>query len=210
MTLKRITAKFFVRDPEPVHLDEFRTVFHTWIQNGAVEGLLIDVVDYKHVQNGPGIILIGDRVDYGLDLNAGRPGMLLRRKYREQPDLPLQSRLQEALFLALRACHALETDPALKGRIVFESNDVEIAFPDRLHAPNTTETFARFSPDIFYALKRFFSTDALELQAVSPDPRKVFAVSAQIPDAAPVGALIQNFERTGSPRQAEHLPGSLR
>ena len=61
MNPQRIAIKFFVTpDPtEAVDLAPFTPLFHEFIQKASVPGLLIDVADYAHVPNGPGIILIG-------------------------------------------------------------------------------------------------------------------------------------------------------
>ena len=80
MISQRISVKFFVSEPDAVHLPAFIPVFHRWIQDHAVEGLLIDVADYKHVPEGPGILLIGHEGDYSIDMAKGRPGLLYSRK----------------------------------------------------------------------------------------------------------------------------------
>ena len=77
---QRIKVKYFVQEPAAVDLPAFIPVFHHWIQEHRVEGLLIDVADYKHMQNGPGIVLIGHEADYALDLAGGRPGLIYDRK----------------------------------------------------------------------------------------------------------------------------------
>jgi len=76
LNLHRISVKYFVTDPTVVNLDEIVPVFHRWIQNQSVEGFLIDVADYKHVCQGPGVVLIGHEADYALDMTGGRPGLL--------------------------------------------------------------------------------------------------------------------------------------
>ncbi len=48
--------------PDPIRLDDFIPLFHRWIQEQAIDGhLLIDVHDYSHIQQGPGILLVGAR-----------------------------------------------------------------------------------------------------------------------------------------------------
>jgi hypothetical protein len=82
MNTQRIAVKFFV-EPDPratVDLEPFIAMFHRFIQQGSVEGLLIDVADYAHVIEGPGVILIGHDVDYGIDTTGGRAGLLVTRK----------------------------------------------------------------------------------------------------------------------------------
>ena len=66
-----------------------------------LEELLIDVADYLHVHNGPGIMLIGHEADYSLDNRAGRLGLLYNRK--EQLDGTTQEKLAQAARAALTA-----------------------------------------------------------------------------------------------------------
>ena len=67
MLPKRISVKLFTTDPEAeVDLHKYIRVFHEFIKEKKVEGLLIDVADYSHVPEGPGIVLIGHDVDYSL------------------------------------------------------------------------------------------------------------------------------------------------
>ncbi|MBY0396577.1 MAG: hypothetical protein K2X91_08940, partial [Thermoleophilia bacterium] len=76
----RIGVKLYAEDPAAVRPDRFIPVFHGWIQRGAVPGLLIDVADYAHVPQGPGVMLIGHEADHAIDLGEGRPGVLYQRK----------------------------------------------------------------------------------------------------------------------------------
>ena len=55
---------------------ELVPVFHRWIQTGAVPGhLLIDVADYDHVPEGPGILLVAHEGNLGMDLIGGTLGL---------------------------------------------------------------------------------------------------------------------------------------
>ena len=48
---------------------ELVPVFHRWIQTGAIPGhLLVDVADYDHVPEGPGILLVAHEGNLGIDL----------------------------------------------------------------------------------------------------------------------------------------------
>src|ERR1043165_8660714 len=66
MNIQHTNIKFYLEDPEAVNLAEYAAVFNTWIQQQRLEELLIDVADYLHVHNGPGIMLIGHEADYSL------------------------------------------------------------------------------------------------------------------------------------------------
>ena len=62
---KLLAAKSMVKPAE------FAAVLNSWIQKQRLEELLIDVADYLHVHNGPGIMLTGHEADYSLDKRAG-------------------------------------------------------------------------------------------------------------------------------------------
>jgi hypothetical protein len=76
----RIAIKFFVEsDPRAaVDLEPFIPMFHRFVQQGSVEGLLVDVADYAHVRDGPGVILIGHDVDYGRSATTSTTGSIRR------------------------------------------------------------------------------------------------------------------------------------
>lgn len=80
MNVQHINIKFYIENPETVSLAEYSAVFNFWIQEQRLDELLIDVADYLHVHNGPGIMLIGYEADYSLDNRAGRLGLLYNRK----------------------------------------------------------------------------------------------------------------------------------
>jgi len=78
----RIQVKFYAnKSPEP---DAFIPVFHRFIRENVLDELAIDVADYGHVHEGPGVVLIGHAYDYYWDLGEGRPGLVYTRK-REAP-----------------------------------------------------------------------------------------------------------------------------
>ncbi len=146
MNVQHINIKFFIENPESVNLADYSAVFNTWIQNHRLEELLIDVADYLHVHNGPGLMLIGHEADYSLDNRAGRLGLLYNRK--QQLEGTTREKLAQATRAVLTAAQLLEKENRLK----FNTQEVQIIINDRLLAPNTAETFAALEPD----LKTFF------------------------------------------------------
>jgi hypothetical protein len=127
----RIQVKFYANhSPEP---DAFIPVFHRFIRENVLDELAIDVADYGHVHEGPGVVLIGHAYDYYWDLGEGRPGLVYTRK-RDAPAPDV--RLTDAVRRALVGCKLLEQDPALKG-LSFRTDEMLVRLPDRLHAPPT-------------------------------------------------------------------------
>ena len=80
MKSEKLQIKFFAKPNPAFDVEAIVPVFHRFIREHAFDELMIDVADYKHVKNGPGIALIGDANDYFLDEGEGRAGLLFSRK----------------------------------------------------------------------------------------------------------------------------------
>jgi hypothetical protein len=148
--LQHVNVKIFAAQAD-VDLADAIPVFHHWIQDNVAPELLIDVADYKHVPDGPGIMLIGHEADYSLDESGGRLGLLYNRKAAGDGDT--QAALFQAYDSAVTAAKRLEADPKFAGKLKFDYGDVEIILNDRLLAPNTDETWAFLRPEF----ARFFT-----------------------------------------------------
>src|SRR6266545_7349884 len=136
MNIQHVNVKFYLEGPETVNLADYAAIFNAWIQQQRLEELLIDVADYLHVHNGPGIMLIGHEADYSLDHRAGRLGLLYNRK--AQLDGTTHEKLAQAVRAALTAAQILEKENGLK----FNGSEVQLIVNDRLLVPNIAETFA--------------------------------------------------------------------
>ena len=172
MNIQHINIKFFIENPQSVNLADYSAVFNTWIQNHALEELLIDVADYLHVHNGPGLILIGHEADYSLDNRAGRLGLLYNRK--EQLEGTTQERLAQAARAVLTAAHLLEKENGLK----FNTQEVQVIINDRLIAPNTAETFAEIEPDLRTFFDKLYNGTEYGISN-NADPRERFTVNVK-------------------------------
>ncbi|QXD16239.1 hypothetical protein GQ464_004605 [Rhodocaloribacter litoris] len=186
----RLRVKYFLEDPSAPPFDAIVPVFHRWIQQRRVEELLIDVANYRHVHEGPGIVLIGHEADYALD-HGGRPGLAYTRKR----DLTagagddLAAALHLALGQALNACHLLATEPELAGRVAFRTDEVEITFFDLLRHPNTAATAGRLAPVIRAVAAERYGREPARLERVHDDPRFHLTLRLAFPDAPPLAAL---------------------
>src|SRR5258707_8083295 len=188
----RLQLKYFAADPSAIDLSVFTGLFQRWIQQKALDDMLIDVADYRHVFEGPGIVLIGHESDYGLDVSRGRPGLLFTRK--RQRDADLQAQLRISFRLALAACNLLESEPALKGKLKFNPNEVEIRFVHRLHFPNKPETFDLVQADLKAVLADVYGTVAISLTPLSVDPRDVFTLTARSEGVSSVADLLNHLQ----------------
>ncbi|MCC7235850.1 MAG: hypothetical protein IT163_11140 [Bryobacterales bacterium] len=122
----------------PVH--DVIPVFHRWIQDNAIPETLIDVSDYIHVPEGPGIILVAHEGIYSLDTEHGRLGLTYTR--RAALDGTDAARLRQAIAAVLHAARLLETAPEFAGKLAFDRDRWEVSVNDRLLAPNTPESYA--------------------------------------------------------------------
>jgi hypothetical protein len=179
-------------------VEDLIPVFHRWIKQRALPELTIDVANYRHVPNGPGVVLIGHGADYFMDEGEGRTGLLHNRK---RAGLPPAERLGDLARRTLHAASLLERDVALAGKIKFATNELLFRVNDRLAAPNTDATLAAFRPELEALAKTLFGGPG-ELSRVG-GAKDLFAVRITGPANTPLATLLQ---RAGGPPTAD---GSL-
>ena len=171
MNVHRLGAKFFVADPASIRLDSIIPVFHGWIQKQNLSShLLIDVHDYSHMHEGPGILLVAHEGNFSIDMAGGRPGLLY---YRKTPTtLPPADHVAAILKSAVQACRLFEKDvPGVR----FGLDEFLVIANDRLNGPNTEELFAELQPTLAAALKQVFERE-FSLSRVSTDPKERLTV----------------------------------
>ena len=172
MELQHINLKFYIENAESLNLESFHGVFNNWIQRSLTDDLLVDVAEYLHVHNGPGIMLIGHSANYSLDLTTGRLGLLYNRK--EQVEGTNKQKLAQAAHAVLRAMRILEKE----NRVRFIGNEVQLIINDRLITPNTAETFSALKDDLESFFGTLFNGAAVTLVHQSAEPRARFIVDA--------------------------------
>ena len=154
-----------------IELETLVPVFHEWIRKKKIpDELLIDVADYAHVPQGPGVVLIGHQSDYYLDVADDRPGLLYSRK--RGFDGSFEAGIEDAFARALRACRLLEEESAL--RFEFATDEIFFRVQDRLLAPNEDATYRAYEPALKRAASTRFGGDP-SLERVG-GPREPFAV----------------------------------
>ena len=186
MNIQHVNVKVYVENPETINLADFAAVFNTWIQTQRLEELLIDVADYLHVHNGPGIMLIGHEADYSLDNQGGRLGLLYNRK--EQLDGTTEAKLAQAERAALTAAQILEKENGLK----FNGSEVQVIVNDRLLVPNSVETFETLQPDLESFFNQLYSGAEYSLTHRS-DPRERFTIDVKTESSFDVESLLKNL-----------------
>ncbi|MEO8609362.1 MAG: hypothetical protein ABI690_15830 [Chloroflexota bacterium] len=175
-----------------VDLADFVGVFQRWIQQNALDELLIDVADYKHVFEGPGIVLIGHFSDYSIESREGHVGLLYTRK--RQVEGELQSQLRTAIRFALKAAALLEAEADFDPRLKFRADAFEIRFADRLQLPNQPESFAAILGDLQVVLSELYGGNKVAFAPRASDPRHLLTVDVQGEGATAITDLLQQFQ----------------
>ena len=189
MLPERISVKFFVNDEDAVATSALIPVFHRWIRERSVPGLPIDVADYKHVPDGPGVLLMGHEGDYAWDGRYGRLGLVYKHK-REWTTETFAGRLNQVLERAKQAVELFQAAPELQG-ISFQADEIELSFPDRLNIPNRPETLAELQDTITAVLQDQYPDKTATLTHVHTEARRPFTVKVSLAPAA------QLFETAG-------------
>ena len=187
MEAYRLGVKVFVEQPAALRSEDFIPVFHRWIQNRRLTEVLIDVADYGHVHQGPGVVLIGHAANYALDFDEGRPGLLYVRK---RPAVgALAERVADACRAALHAARLLEEDPVWGGTLRFGAARLRFRIHDRLLAPNGAATLAAVRPALEGLGARVHGGAAVALHPLE-DPRALFTVDLVGPGARDVATAL--------------------
>ena len=189
--LQRIGLKLFFQetgeDAAPLRSRDFIPVFHGWIQTHAVDGLLIDVVDYEHLPEGPGVMLVAHEGNYSIDLRDRRMGLLYFRKQAVDGSLP--QRLVSLCRLVLEAGRLLENEPQLGGRVKFRGDQVQLIANDRLLAPNTEDTLTALRSALSQFLNQLYDGAECEVSRDS-DPQERLTLTVRAPQPVSIQTLL--------------------
>ena len=191
MQLQHANVKLLVKNPAEVDLDPLIPLFHSWIQGQVLEELLLDVADYRHVQAGPGVVLIGHQANYSVDNADERLGVRYNRK--AELNGSNHDRLRQAMRATLTACERLEAEPSLGGKLRFNGQEIEFFVNDRLLAPNRDATREAFHSDFEAFFEKLFRGSKYSLSYAS-DPRRLFGVSVKSSRIFPTAELLANLE----------------
>ena len=196
MEITKLDLKLFASPAPDLTTEQVIPVFQRFIRDRALPDILIDVADYGHVPDGPGVLLIGHEHHYSFDLTGGEVGLLVSR--RRGPDRGL-----DTLFrLALKAARLLETDEALAGRLRFPGDRLELRINDRLVRPRAGrpaplshelhELLGRIAPEAPAVVERADAGGRVAYSARLPIPLGVEALAAAltVPSAVPEPARV--------------------
>lgn len=185
MELQKINWKLFIKTPDTATPERFFKIFNAWIPDSPE--VFIDVADYKHVHDGPLILLVGHYVDYALDATGRELGLLYNRK---QPmEGSAAERVRQSLCDVLKAAARLADDAEFAGQLLFDTSRFGFIVNDRALAPNTAATFQAIAPLLTAVFEPIFGVGNVRLDHLQ-DPKQRFTVTVQTTNSASLAELV--------------------
>ena len=119
-------------------IESFVPMFHNWIQEDRIPNhIMVDVVDYKHISDGPSIMLIAHEGYFSLDFEDNELGLLYMRKTQLGDNVSeTLSAIQQILDFAIEL---IKIDSAIGEKIEF-SDEYQLLSNDRFEFPNNAES----------------------------------------------------------------------
>lgn len=176
--LQRINLKLGVDLPAGSNADSISdqvlSVFGRWRLEEGQE--ILDLADYSHVPDGPGVVLIGHLWHFGIDWGYGRPGLY----YASRRNLtgPLDQRLGQALTGLLEKSIRLLAEDDMQPALPPRCGDLQIQINDRLRHPNDAASEAEFRPAVEALVARIYGGQAKIEPETDPGERLGWRVQA--------------------------------
>lgn len=180
MNVQKINVKIFTDTPGNVGLDPFLTIFARWRENASHAAGWIDLADYAHVDRGPGVMLIGRQGNLSVDLADPGPGLLYANK--KGLSGPPEARIGESFLRSLSLVKALIEEPEYPVGLVPRTGFWELAFNDRLEAPNVEATDRELEPAVRAVAGALFGEDSYTLiRQTDPERCYGFTLHSDVP-----------------------------
>ncbi len=155
----------------------FVPIFHEWIRDGVLPLVMLDVADYAHAPDSPGIVLVCHEVSFSMDRSDGRFGLLAQR--RTPVDGSPADAVAQTLGQTLQVAKRLQADPRVSRVLKLDTSTVRVEANDRLRLPNSDSGYEAFAPVVGEGVKMAVGAEAT-LSRVENDPRDRLAVEARI------------------------------
>jgi len=155
----------------------FVPIFHEWIRDGAFDMVMLDVADYAHAPDSPGIVLVCHEVSFSMDRSDGRLGLLAQR--RTPVDGTPEDAVARTLGHTLEVAKKLEADPRVSKVLKLDVSKVRVESNDRLRLPNSDTGYAAFAPVVTEGVRRLTGSGPV-VSRIANDPRDRLAVEARI------------------------------
>ena len=176
MDLQKFGVKLFFNTNGSYPSKDFIPVFHNWIQDKAIDDhLLIDVADYSHIPDGPGVMLIAHEGNFSLDQESLQPGIMYMRKTEIAGSFT--ERFNKVLSTVIKAANRLSEKDVSK-KVDFKLNSFRFIANDRLYAENTADNQHLYQQKIQQSLNGKYPESQFEFGDVSDkNERLAFTVN---------------------------------
>lgn len=148
--LQRVDVKQLLDAPRDPDIDPFLVIFDRWRKQDGHPCDWVDLADYAHMPAGPGILIVGKRDSFSVNLNPPGPGLLT--SVRSGLDGGLAERLREAFRRARELNAAVLAEPEFPRRMQVIDGAWEVFINDRLRFPNSDASDRRIRPALAEAL----------------------------------------------------------
>ncbi len=184
----RLGAKICVDPSTRLSAASVIPVFHSWIGGQAVDEVLIDVVDYSHVLEGPALMLVALEADYVVDEGDGKTGIRYIRK-RALPE-SFAGAVTQVILQAARAGLLLAAAPALDASLAFDATRIEVELLDKLHYPASSVALEA----ALAAVAREVYPGNCTVSVVPGDPRRPLRFALEYHGAISLAAVVSRLE----------------
>lgn len=187
MNIDRFAVKFPAQASEGFDQASLIPILHDWIRLKSLPGTLLDVADYRHVPDGPGIMLITYETNYALDEGDGHLGLYAQRKVGGEGSAA--DRITDLVRSTAKFGDLLEQDARLQGQLQFQGNEFLFIANDRLQAPNTEAGFETLKPTLETVTGQLYPGQAVQLSKLDNNPRERLTVKVQVEPKVSIGSL---------------------
>jgi hypothetical protein len=191
MDLHKTNVKFFTEKGNDISLHDFIPVFHRWIQEDKLEGMLVDVTEYTHVFQGPGVLLIAHEANYSVDEMEGRRGFLYAQK--RVPEGKPESHLKTAFRRALQGAALLEKEKEFTGKLKFATGHLQVTLNDRASATAGSASQAEFEKQLKPVLDSLYGAGGYSLSP-EKDPKKLAGFEVKVNNNPEASALLAKLK----------------
>ncbi len=180
--LYRVCVKIYASKHEiEDHAELLVPIFHEWIRERVLDVVMLDVADYAHAPDSPGIMLVCHEVSFALDHADGRFGLLAQRR------TPIDGTAADAIAVTVRHVldvgARLEDDPRVAGKLKLDPSTLRIEANDRLLAPNSDAGYKIFVPLVRDGVRAAFGRGDPVIERIDNDPRDRLAIEVQLDSA---------------------------
>jgi hypothetical protein len=184
--LQHIHLKLLAKAPPNFSADPFLSIFARQRDEQESFENWVDLADYAHMPRGVGMVLVGHRANFSIDLGDPGPGFLYAGK------LGLTGSVEERVLKTFGRCLALMEvlleQPEYPHSLEPSWGAWELVINDRLAAPNTAQTDTTLRTGIEAALDFLFGANDYKIELQS-DPRKRYGVSIRTHRIPTLGEL---------------------